>query len=113
MSNAELTKGSLPWELLEAAAPILRVLGHPVRLRIVETLMNQRLSVSALAAVIGYPQAAVSGHLAQLRGQRLVVCERDGRACFYRVAHPAVGFIIECLRRHGSDLERLGQVSVD
>lgn len=69
-------------------ADIFRVLGDPTRLRILALLAAEELSVGELQDVLGVGQSTVSGHLAALRREGLVVARREGALSRYQVAHP-------------------------
>lgn len=86
---------------LTNVAEALRVLAHPLRLKIVDLLLHERHSVGALADALGEPQAAVSQHLSQLRDRGVLDVERCGRTAFYFVVHPAADNVIRCIREHG------------
>ena len=86
---------------LTAVAEALRVLAHPTRLKIVDLLMRREHSVGELAQALGEPQAAVSQHLAQLRGRGVLDVQREGRSAYYYVVHPAAEHVIRCIRQHG------------
>ena len=86
--------------VLENAARMLRVLAHPDRLRIVETLGKQRLSVGDLAEAIGLPQPQTSQHLTQMRAHGILDVERDGRNAYYLVVNPNALNVLDCIRKH-------------
>jgi DNA-binding transcriptional ArsR family regulator len=86
--------------LLAKASVIFRVLSHQVRLRIVELLMTDQLSVSDLAETMGMPQASVSQHLNLLRTNGIVEGERRGQRVYYSVISPQAHAMINCLREH-------------
>ncbi|MFW5682595.1 MAG: ArsR/SmtB family transcription factor [Phycisphaeraceae bacterium] len=86
---------------LTAVADALRVLAHPIRLKIVDLLLHERHSVGQLAEVLGEPQAGVSQHLSHLRARGVLDVERNGRSAFYFVIHPAADSLIRCIREHG------------
>ncbi len=88
-----------PRGLIEAAA-MIRVLGHPIRLRIVECLEAGEQTVSALQARLRVPQAIVSQQLAKMRAGGIVRCRREGSSVWYRVADERVLRVLDCLR-HG------------
>lgn len=69
-----------------ATARFFRVLGDPIRLRILETLTLGERTVSELVAVVGQPQPRISTHLACLRHCGFVSTERRGREVVYRLA---------------------------
>ena len=90
----------LTLEQLDHAAYILRVLAHPQRLMICQILLKRRASVGDLAEAIGLRHNVVSQHLSNMRAHGLVEPERDGRAVYYRVVHPAPGWLLDCIRRN-------------
>ena len=85
-------------EELGRAADMIRALGHPVRLRLVEALERGECCVSDLQGVLGVPQAIVSQHLAKMKAAGIVACRRDGVNVRYVVAEPRVLALLKCLR---------------
>ena len=83
---------------LVLAATMIRALGHPVRLRLVEALERGECCVSDLQGVLGVPQAIVSQHLAKMKAAGIVTCRRDGVNVRYLVAEPRVLALLHCLR---------------
>jgi len=75
-------------------AEILKVLGHPVRLRIVAGLMSQSCNVKRIWECLELPQATVSQHLALLKNKGIIEGQRDGVEVFYRVVSKTVKEII-------------------
>ncbi len=70
----------------EAAAELLKTLGHPARLRILCRLVEGEHSVGELNADIPLSQSALSQHLALLRQQDLVTTRREAQTIFYALA---------------------------
>jgi ArsR family transcriptional regulator, virulence genes transcriptional regulator len=68
----------------------LRALASPRRLRIVHLLGERPREVNEIARDLGLGQAAVSAHLAAMRGVGLVEATRDGRSARYRLVDPEV-----------------------
>jgi DNA-binding transcriptional ArsR family regulator len=69
----------------ERISEILRVLAHPVRLRIVHQLIKKKsLNVSELQQFLSMPQSTVSQHLSKLKTHKVVAYERKGLEVFYR-----------------------------
>jgi len=93
-----LRPAPLDHRLLEEAADMIRVLGHPVRLRIVECLEGTERIVSELVEELQMPQAIVSQQLAKMRSAGIVACRRDGNNVWYRVADDRVVRMLGCLR---------------
>jgi len=71
----------------ERTAEIFKVLGHPVRLQIVQVLRQEEACVCHLEALLGQRQAYISQHLMKLRDAGLVVDRREGLNVFYSLAH--------------------------
>lgn len=67
-------------------AALLKAIGHPVRLQIVDLLRIEPECVCHLSAALGKPQPYVSQQLAILRNARVIADERDGTNIFYRLA---------------------------
>lgn len=67
----------------ESAARLGTVLAHPLRLAILERLVEGPHIVSDLMAALGKPQPVISKHLAILRDAGLLDCEPDGRCRVY------------------------------
>lgn len=76
---------------------ILKVLGHPVRLKIVAGLMSQSCNVKKIWECLGLPQATVSQHLALLKNKAVISGRREGVEVFYQVTCPEAQRIIGAL----------------
>ena len=85
-------------EILERAARVIRILGHPLRLRLLERLETGEVNVTDLVRASGATQALVSQHLAILRAEGVVGTRRDGGRVFYRITEPKVHRILDCIR---------------
>lgn len=84
--------------ILERAARVIRVLGHPLRLRLLERLEAGEVNVTDLVRSSGATQALVSQHLSILRAEGVVGTRRDGGRIFYRITEPKVHRILDCIR---------------
>lgn len=83
---------------LERASRVIRVLGHPLRLRILNLLEGAERNVTQLVLATGVGQAAVSQQLRILRSEGIVDDRRDGSRVFYRITEPRVSTILDCIR---------------
>jgi DNA-binding transcriptional ArsR family regulator len=102
MINADGTE--LGWGALEEAAECLRVLAHPVRLRMVQLMLRGRHTVGELAEACGVRSHLASEHLRLMQRCSLLRSEREGRRTYYRVAEPQVASIMRCIEeRFGGD----------
>jgi DNA-binding transcriptional ArsR family regulator len=86
-------------DTIEFAATMLKCVGHPVRLRIVEFLeMQGEAPVQQLQEELQLPQALVSQHLGKMKALGLLGSERRGGLVFYRVAMPQLYKLLDCVR---------------
>jgi DNA-binding transcriptional ArsR family regulator len=90
----------LPEAALAEAAECLRVMAHPLRLRMVEYLMQADRPVNAVAKLCGLSPAQTCGHLRLLKGHGLLASERKGRTVYYRIASAQLPGLIHCIRRN-------------
>lgn len=67
---------------------VLKVLGHPVRLKIVTGLCSKECNVKNIWECLGLPQATVSQHLALLKNKGIIAGKREGAEVYYSVIHP-------------------------
>lgn len=83
-------------ELVRAGAAMrLRIVGHPLRLRLIELLAQRRAAtVGQLAALAGASATTTSKHLRELARVGLVVRTQDGNFAQYALADPAVGRLV-------------------
>lgn len=90
--------------VLEQVASVLKVLAHPLRLRMVERLSAERLTVGQLSLELNMAPAAVSQHLNFMRSHGILSATRQSRCVYYRVVSPYAATLLSCIRRHaGSD----------
>ena len=69
----------------DACARYLKALAEPIRLRIVQALQEQRMTVTELAQHLDLEIPNVSHHLRVLFHAELVKTERDGRFIYYEI----------------------------
>jgi len=74
---------------------LLKALGHPVRLRILQVLRQQEACVCHLEAVLKQRQAYISQQLMRLRDAGLVEDRREGMNVFYRLRLEHVGPLLD------------------
>jgi DNA-binding transcriptional ArsR family regulator len=82
----------------EVKAKLFRVLGHPARVRILELLREEELSVGALQVALDLDSGGTSQHLAALRRIGLVESRREGTSVYYRVDDEHVFDLLEAGR---------------
>jgi DNA-binding transcriptional ArsR family regulator len=83
-------------EALQGAASMLKVLGHPIRISIIELLENSpRLSVTEIFKALKIEQAIASHHLNTLKNKRILNSERVGKNTYYSVRHSSLIDIVK------------------
>ena len=88
----------LPDEMIEKAAECLKVMAHPVRLRIVNILMQGEFAVHELAEMSKTSPNQTCEHLRLLKGHGLLSSERRGRTVYYKIASPQLPGLIHCIQ---------------
>ena len=79
---------------------VLRALGDPVRLRVIDHLFNVRsATVSELAARLDVSITTLSNHLRKLREANLIVASPSGRHVMYALADPGLETLLPLLDR--------------
>jgi DNA-binding transcriptional ArsR family regulator len=81
--------GTLAPEVLELVAARFRILGDPVRLRLLQRL-HRETSVGELALEIGTTQPNVSKHLKVLLDAGMVARRQEGNVAYYAIADESV-----------------------
>jgi DNA-binding transcriptional ArsR family regulator len=72
-------------ELAELIARRFRLIGEPLRVRLLDRLRDGEASVNDLAAQLGASQQNVSKHLALLADGGVVARRKDGNRVYYRI----------------------------
>ncbi|BCA79415.1 transcriptional regulator [Desulfuromonas sp. AOP6] len=78
-------------------AEILKVLGHPVRLKIIAGLISQTCNVKKIWECLALPQATVSQHLALLKNKGIIEGQREGVEVYYHVVSKEARRIVQSL----------------
>lgn len=85
---------------------LLRVLGHPMRIRILLEIGSGEACVCHLKAQLGIRQAYLSQHLMVLREEGVLQTNREGRYIYYRIANQKIlGVITTSAQIQGVSLE--------
>lgn len=90
----------LPMDSLVEAAACLKVMAHPVRLRIVDILMQDSLTVKQIAELCETRENQICEHLRLMQNCGLLTSERRGKAVFYRILSPQLPALLNCVRQH-------------
>ena len=95
MPSSSLPPHPLPAPLVELIAQRFRVLGEPMRIRLLDALREGPLTVGELQKATGGSQQNVSKHLGVLRDAGLVRRAKEGTFARYEIADEAVFAICE------------------
>jgi predicted transcriptional regulator len=79
-------------------AEMLKVLAHPVRICIINGLLNEgACNVSHMQSCLSIPQSTLSQHLQKLRSAKLIEGKRNGLEIKYSVCDDRVKELIKIL----------------
>ena len=92
------TAGALTSDQLEDIAGLFKMLGEPMRLRILEAVCKEPRSVSEIVEMTEATQANVSKHLALMTTAGILRREKDGQRVYYKVKEPLVMRLCELVR---------------
>lgn len=86
-------------ELQTLKAQFFQALGHPIRIRILEILVNGEARVQDLQKALALEQPIVSQQLARLRATGIVVSWKEGTTTVYGVADPEMADLLRVAKR--------------
>jgi DNA-binding transcriptional ArsR family regulator len=86
--------------VFEDAAECLKVMAHPVRLKMVNILMQGEFAVHEIAEVCNVSPNQTCEHLRLLKGHGFLDSERRGRTVYYRIASPQLPGLINCIQNN-------------
>ena len=90
MSTITQVPRPLPEQLVELIAERFRIIGEPMRIRLLDALREGEASVQELQAAIGASQQNVSKHLGVLLRAGIVSRRKDGNFAVYAIADDGV-----------------------
>jgi ArsR family transcriptional regulator len=88
---------------LQFRARIFKVLGHPSRLQMVESLFDGQRCVCELQALVGSDMSTVSKHLNVLKEAGIVEIERRGANIYYSLRMKCVATFLGCVEKFASE----------
>ena len=87
-------------EKLEKVAFVLKTIGHPVRLSIINHLAyNDRMSVNEICDTLDLEQSLISHHLKKMKQKGIVECSKDGQIRNYYLALDEVITVVTCMNK--------------
>jgi DNA-binding transcriptional ArsR family regulator len=89
----------LEWGKLQKAADILKTVAHPLRLRIIEFLQHEELSVGAIQDLLGVSQSLTSQQLSLMKAKGILKSRKSGNMVYYGIERLEVIQVINCLKK--------------
>jgi len=102
MSNKKTLK-PLTVEELGRLAGRFKLLGEPMRLKILQSVCHDPLTVNEIVKATGSTQANVSKHLALLAADGILERKKDGQCVYYGVKDKLVLQLCELVRNQLND----------
>jgi DNA-binding transcriptional ArsR family regulator len=90
VSNRASLPNPLPEPLIELVAQRFRVLGEPMRIKLLDRLRESDATVSELQEALGASQQNISKHLGILRAAGMVSRTKEGNSTRYAISDPSV-----------------------
>src|SRR6187402_2504526 len=101
----------LPAALVDLIAQRFRVIGEPMRIRLLDALRDGPLTINELTEALGASQQNVSKHVGVLAQAGVVTREKDGNRVRCSIADESIFALCELvcggLRRQVSELDQL------
>lgn len=89
----------LPEDFIVQMAEVIKLIGHPQRLRILEYLdIYGESPVGEIVDGVHAPQGAISQQLNRMRLHGIIERRQCGRQVFYKIVSPNAVIILNCLR---------------
>ncbi len=79
-----------------------KALSNPVRLQIVEMVLDGEMCQCDIFPAIGHSQSTISSYLSQLVRSGILSVRRDGTRKLYSVSHPGIMKALDIMRRLAS-----------
>lgn len=84
-------------QITDRCADKLRVIGHPVRLKILLYLKTRKCNVTDISTCLGIPQATTSQHLTLMRDRGVLTYTKEGLNVSYTIADKQIDEIVDIL----------------
>ena len=95
------TKVTFNNEKLQISSEILRALGHPLRLRIIEFIdKHSTINVNKIYNTLKIEQSITSQHLRILRSAGIVHTQKDGKYIHYTLDYPKITNAVKAINNY-------------
>jgi len=78
-------------------AMLLKAMGHPIRIEIIEMLGEREMCACEIASLFDYDRTTVSKHLAILKDLGIIEQRRDGLYIYYSLKLPCLIPMLQCI----------------
>lgn len=79
------------------ASEVLKAMGHPARLQIINGIIENECSVTKIQEKLGLPQSTISQHLKILKNSKIIKGRRETTRVCYKVINKSVIEIINII----------------
>ena len=98
MSSTRITRDLTDPEL-EKVAGQFRLLGEPMRLKILQALCAKPLTVGEIVEATGATQSNISKHLSLLASAGVITRQKDGQFVYYGMSNPLTMKLCELVHK--------------
>ncbi|MTI32945.1 ArsR/SmtB family transcription factor [Xanthovirga aplysinae] len=92
-----VVKDKLEADKLLKVAEILKTIAHPVRLKIIEVLSDEKRTVSELMEATAIEQSLISHHLIKMKDKGVLSSYREGKNVYYQLVDDHITKIFDCM----------------
>ena len=104
--SSEVDSIDREYRFREAAAIMLRTLGHPDRLSIIQLLSKGEMTMGQVQRELEISQPRASQHLSVMNERGILECRKDGNRRYYSIENPFIwklfGCFSECSEKVGT-----------
>jgi ArsR family transcriptional regulator, zinc-responsive transcriptional repressor len=97
MSDSDKKLELMDYSYINKVADCLKLMAHPVRIRMIEILSKGLYSVNEIARLCEVPPNQACEHLRLLKNHDLLDSERDGRTVYYKIKSPQLTGLLSCI----------------
>ena len=98
MSKTKAARNLTDFEL-ESVAAQFRMLGEPMRLKILQALCQKPLAVGEIVTATGATQSNISRHLALLTSAGVITRQKNGQFVYYAMSNPLTMKLCELVHK--------------
>src|SRR5690606_31548919 len=94
------TKVTFQQEKLTVSTELMRALAHPLRLKILECLdQNKNIQVNHIHNSLKIEQSIASQHLRILKNAGVLLADKDGKYMHYTINYPRITMAVKAINR--------------